>query len=203
MFKGAIHLHSVYSDGEFTLAELREALVADGLSFACLTDHAEYSDRLLTRDYVAECASLSDDRFRFIPGFEHPCYEGMRARSGSDGGRQNAGPAESHQAYRPTRRRLDHRAPEGRVLRVDRNIRRIAGRDRDLELEIRRPLPRRASPHSIARTPAAAQTQMRAYYGVDLHWRQHRGLLNLVRCRSNSCEEILGLRARRLSRRQG
>ncbi|HKC88863.1 MAG TPA: hypothetical protein VKG02_22960 [Blastocatellia bacterium] len=70
MFKGAIHLHSVYSDGEFTLAELREALDAAGRSFACMTDHAEYFDRLMTRDYVAECASLSDDRFRFIPGFE-------------------------------------------------------------------------------------------------------------------------------------
>ncbi len=54
MFKGAIHLHSVYSDGEFTLAELREALVAAGCSFACMTDHAEYFDRLMTRDYVAE-----------------------------------------------------------------------------------------------------------------------------------------------------
>jgi hypothetical protein len=38
---------------------------------------------------------------------------------------------------------------------------------------------------------------MRAYYGVDLHWRgQHRGLLNLVRCQSNSLEEILGAFAR-------
>jgi hypothetical protein len=33
---------------------------------------------------------------------------------------------------------------------------------------------------------------MRAYYGIDLHWRrQYRGLLNLARCRSNSREEIL------------
>src|SRR5262245_61141110 len=77
MLKGAIHLHSVYSDGEFTLAELREALVAAGCPFACMTDHAEYFNRLMTRDYVAECASLSDDRFRFIPGLEYSCYEGM------------------------------------------------------------------------------------------------------------------------------
>src|SRR5262249_36155613 len=39
--------------------------------------------------------------------------------------------------------------------------------------------------------------EMRAYYGLDLHWRiQYRGLLNLTRCRSNSREELLGALAR-------
>jgi len=73
MYNGAIHIHSTYSDGEFTLAELRDACVAAGCAFACMTDHAEFfdADRLLR--YVAECSALSDDGFCFVPGLEFRC----------------------------------------------------------------------------------------------------------------------------------
>lgn len=77
MLKGALHIHSTYSDGEFTLGELREIYRADGCRFACVTDHAEWFDGARLDAYVEECAALSDDRFRFIAGLEFPCVERM------------------------------------------------------------------------------------------------------------------------------
>ena len=73
MLKGALHIHSTYSDGELTLAELKERFVSDGFSFACLTDHAESFDREKLRAYVTECDALSDSEFLFLPGLEYEC----------------------------------------------------------------------------------------------------------------------------------
>ena len=77
MLKGAMHMHSTYSDGEFALPELREIFLADGCSFACVTDHAEYFDEASIRRYVEQCESLSDDKFAFIAGLEYRCERNM------------------------------------------------------------------------------------------------------------------------------
>src|ERR1043166_5158390 len=77
MLKGAIHVHSTYSDGEFTLAELREVYLSLGCRFVCMTDHAEDFDAAKLNDYVAECARLSDAHFRFIAGLEFNCDRRM------------------------------------------------------------------------------------------------------------------------------
>jgi len=74
-FKGALHVHSVYSDGEFTLAELREIFLAAGCRFAFVTDHAEAFDEKKVTEYVGECARLSDDRFVFVAGLEYECEQ--------------------------------------------------------------------------------------------------------------------------------
>ena len=73
MYNGAIHIHSRYSDGDLSLAELRDAYAAAGCAFVCMTDHAEFLDEDGRRRYVSECAALSDERFRFIPGLEFRC----------------------------------------------------------------------------------------------------------------------------------
>ena len=194
MFKGAIHLHSVYSDGEFTLEELREALIAAGCSFACMTDHAEYFDQRKTRNYIAECASLSDNDFRFIPGFEYSCYERMhvlglgvtevvRTRNPQEvirlialGGGVSiiAHPKNEFFTWIETFNEL----PNGIETWNSKYDGRFAPRVATFKLLER--LQRR-------------KPGMRAYYGLDLHSRiQYRGLLNLTRCRSNSRGEILG-----------
>jgi hypothetical protein len=77
MLKGALHIHSTYSDGELTLAELKQRFCSDGLSFACLTDHAESFDREKLRDYMAECDALSDGKFLFLAGLEYECDKGL------------------------------------------------------------------------------------------------------------------------------
>lgn len=77
MLKGAIHCHSKYSDGEFTLAELRQLFVQAGCQFVCMTDHAEYFDQQSLSAYINECETLSDDQFRFIAGLEYECQGRM------------------------------------------------------------------------------------------------------------------------------
>jgi hypothetical protein len=77
MLKGALHIHSNYSDGEFTLADLREIFLAEGCSFVGMTDHAEYFDEESLRRYIAECVALSDTRFRLLPGLEFRCERNM------------------------------------------------------------------------------------------------------------------------------
>jgi hypothetical protein len=77
MLKGALHVHSTYSDGEFTLEELRETCLAQGFSFVCITDHAEYFDDDSMRRYLHDLARNSDRRFCFVPGLEYRCERGM------------------------------------------------------------------------------------------------------------------------------
>ena len=77
MQKGVMHIHSRYSDGEYTLEELRKIFIDENCSFVCLTDHAEYFDENSSRRYVAECESLSDPHFRFVPGLEYRCEREM------------------------------------------------------------------------------------------------------------------------------
>lgn len=77
MLKGAIHIHSTYSDGEFTLPELREVFLAEGCAFVCMTDHAEYFDSEKLKKYNDDLQSHSDERLRFIPGLEFECERRM------------------------------------------------------------------------------------------------------------------------------
>lgn len=77
MLKGALHAHSTYSDGEFTLQELRDTFLAEGCSFLCMTDHAEYFDKQSIARYISECESLSDKRFQLVAGLEYRCKRDM------------------------------------------------------------------------------------------------------------------------------
>jgi PHP domain len=77
MLKGAMHVHSTYSDGEFTLQELREAFLADGCSFVCISDHADYFNNETVKQYAEDLARHSDDRFRFVMGLEYTCERNL------------------------------------------------------------------------------------------------------------------------------
>ncbi len=70
---GALHLHSTYSDGEFSLPELRALLRAQGCTFAGVSDHADAFDDAKLAAYRAELDALSDAEFRFVPGLEYGC----------------------------------------------------------------------------------------------------------------------------------
>ena len=77
MRKGVIHAHSTYSDGEYSLSELREVFLSSGCSFVCMTDHAEFFDEQKVREYRDECERLSDDKFTFVAGLEFTCDQRM------------------------------------------------------------------------------------------------------------------------------
>jgi hypothetical protein len=77
MVKGTLHVHSTYSDGEFTLEELREIFLSEGCSFVCISDHAEYFNESSIRAYLEHLRGLSDKTFCFVPGLEYRCDQGM------------------------------------------------------------------------------------------------------------------------------
>src|SRR5215831_13244660 len=77
MFTGAMHVHSTYSDGEFTVQQLRRAYLAEGCSFVCMTDHAEYFDSTSVKAYAHDLEAHSDAEFCFVMGLEYGCERGM------------------------------------------------------------------------------------------------------------------------------
>jgi hypothetical protein len=77
MVKGVLHIHSRHSDGEFSLAELRDIYIDAGCRFACITDHADWFDEERLAAYQRDCEDHSDERFRFIPGLEYTCADRM------------------------------------------------------------------------------------------------------------------------------
>jgi hypothetical protein len=77
VIKAALHVHSTYSDGEFTLAELREKFLAAGCGLVCMADHADAFDEAKVADYVREMESLSDARLTFLAGLEFGCVQRM------------------------------------------------------------------------------------------------------------------------------
>ena len=68
---GAVHVHSTYShDGRDTLPELQASAASRGIAFVGLTDHAEDFDEEIFNRFTTECAALSADGPRLIPGLE-------------------------------------------------------------------------------------------------------------------------------------
>lgn len=175
---GIIHVHSTYSDGEFTLAELRDALRRDGYRFVCMADHAEAFDAGKVERYLAECTALSDSEFFFVPGLEFECErrlhivgygctrlapstkpEEVIAHIGSTGGLAViAHPPDIHfpwlesLAVRPNGLEVWNSKYDGRYAP-------------------------RASTFGLLRRWRTGTKPVQAFYGVDLHWRkQFRGL---------------------------
>jgi predicted metal-dependent phosphoesterase TrpH len=77
MLKGALHVHSTYSDGEFDIEELRRVYLSEGCSFVCITDHAEYFDSDKIAAYARELKERSDEKFCFVMGLEYRCEQEM------------------------------------------------------------------------------------------------------------------------------
>ncbi len=193
MLKGAIHIHSTYSDGEFALEELREVFVSAGCAFACVTDHAEFFDVEKLRAYVKECELLSDKRFCFVPGLEYSCRESMHVLG-----------------YGATRL-VDTLEPEEVIQRIEAEggIAVIAHpKDEAFAwIETFRALPsgietwnskydgRYAPRPGTFRLLARLQgrkPEMSAFYGQDLHWKkQYRGLMTVARCAAPTRDALL------------
>src|SRR5690606_25128361 len=69
--KGAVHVHSTYSrGGKESLESLRAFLLKQGVTFCCVTEHAEGLTTKQAQLFVQECKVLSGSQFVFIPGFE-------------------------------------------------------------------------------------------------------------------------------------
>ena len=193
MLKGALHIHSTYSDGEFTLAELRRVYLADGCRFACVTDHAECFDEPRLEAYIRECAALSDDRFQFIAGLEFNCVERM------------------HIVGYGVTRLVDAVDPPGVIAHIgacggvsviahpkDVHFDRIGGfgvLPHGIEVWNSKYDGRyapRPGTFALVRRLQARRPDLRAFYGQDLHWKtQHRGLVVQIEADAPTREAVL------------
>jgi len=198
MLKGAIHVHSTYSDGEFRLSELRDIFVSAGCSFVCMTDHAEFFDRDKMEAYKSECRTLSDDKFRFIPGVEYTCRERMHVLAfGVTSAVAATDPQEVIRHIKsetgvaviahPMDSAFDwiesfETLPDGIETWNTKYDGRFAPRPATFALLNR----------LQKRVPG-----MRAFYGIDLHWKkQYRGLFNIVGSDELAPESILAAMAK-------
>lgn len=193
MLKAALHVHSTYSDGEFTLAELKHVYADEGCAVVCITDHADSFDEPKLADYVRECASLSDDKFLFLCGLEYTCEQQMHILG-----------------YGATV--LAHTQDPQSVIRHIEKHKGLAviahPKDSMFEwIESFTVLPLgietwnskydgqyapRPGTFELLRRLQARRSGMRAFYGQDLHWKkQFRGLFTQLECNSLNRDRIL------------
>jgi hypothetical protein len=193
MFKGAIHCHSTYSDGECTLAELREIFLAQGADFVCMTDHAEFFDADKLKAYVEECEALSDERFRFIAGLEYECEQrmhilgyGVTSLAGTIDPQGVIRHIEAAGGVSVIAHPMDSMFPwietfESLPFGIETWNSKYDGRY----------APRSGTFHLLNRL-RERKPEMRAFYGTDLHWRhQFRGLFNILRCETLTRDSVL------------
>ena len=188
-----MHVHSTYSDGEFTLAELRDVFRAAGCSFVCMADHADAFDANKAARYVEECRALSDADFCFLPGLEFGCFERMHIVGF---GVPALIDSEAPQAV------MRHIRSHGGVSVLahpqDRFFGRIEGFDVLPDgIEVwnskydGRYAPRPGTFALLGRLRERAPA-LRAFYGQDLHFRkQFRGLCNVVELPSLGPDAVL------------
>jgi hypothetical protein len=193
MLKAALHVHSTYSDGEFTLAELKQIYAAEGCSAICMTDHAESFDPEKLKQYRRECESLSDSSMLFVCGLEYECEQRMHILG--YGTTALAKTKDPQQVIRHIEENggvcvIAHPKdsmfdwidgfgvlPKGIETWNSKYDGRYAPRPGTFELLYRL---RKRRP------------DMLAFYGQDLHWKkQYRGLFNVMDATSNTAQSIL------------
>jgi len=76
LYKGVLHVHSSFSDGEESLDRLAEALRLAGMSFVAVSDHAEVFDDRRVEDYARICEALSTHSFLMMAGLEFALHGG-------------------------------------------------------------------------------------------------------------------------------
>jgi hypothetical protein len=193
MLKGVLHAHSTYSDGERSLAELRSLFLAEGCRFVAMSDHADAFSAATVRDYIAECDSLSDADFLFIPSLEFGCERRMHILG-----------------YGVTTL-VDSTDPQQVLLHIERSGGvGVIAHPQDAAfpwIESFYTLPAgievwntkydgqyapRGRTFKLLQSLQARRADMRAFYGQDYHWRnQFRQLFTVVHIDALNAEEIL------------
>jgi len=194
MLKAVLHAHSTYSDGEFTLPEIKRIFSEQGCSVVCMTDHAEYFDEPKLAAYNRECAELSDQQFTFICGLEYRCERDMHIL-----GYGVTVPAHTTDPQTVIRHIEEHGGLAVIAHPKDTMFPWIETFDA-LPLGIEtwnskydgRYAPRPATFELLLRL-RQRRPGMRAFYGQDLHWKtQFRGLFTQLDCVARTREAVLG-----------
>ena len=182
MIKAALHVHSTYSDGEFTLAELREKFLRAGCALIGMADHADAFDGDKVREYVAECDRLSDERLRFMPGLEFGCVHRMHIVGyGVTALIDSTDPVAVIAHIRAHRGVAVIAHPPGALFELIEHLELLPDGIEGWNSKYDgRYAPRPATFELIERLQTR-RPPLRAFYGQDLHWRQqYAGLFNLL-----------------------
>jgi len=193
MLKAALHVHSTYSDGEFTLAGLKQIYVDEGCSLVGITDHADSFDEPKLVDYSSECASLSDENFLFLCGLEYTCEQQMHILGYGTTQLANTKDPQSiirhieeHEGLAVIAHPKDSMFPwiesfEVLPLGIETWNSKYDGRYAP-----------RPGTFELLHRLRARRPGMRAFYGQDLHWKkQFRGLFNHIQLDRLDRDEIL------------
>ena len=182
MIKAALHVHSTYSDGEFTLAELRDKFVQAGCALVGMADHADAFDADKVDQYVAECARLSDSTLRFVPGLEFGCIQrmhivgyGVTALINSDD------PATVIAHIRANEGVAVIAHPPDALFDLIEQLRVLPDGIEGWNSKYDGRYAPRPSTFALIGRLQSRQSALKAFYGQDLHWRkQFAGLFTLV-----------------------
>jgi PHP domain len=194
MLKAALHAHSTYSDGEFTLPEIKRIYSEQGCSVLCMTDHAEYFDEPKVADYIRECAELSDEQFSIICGLEYRCEQDMHIL-----GYGVTVPAHTTDPQKVIRHIEEHgglaviaHPKDTMFLWIETFEVLPLGIETWNSKYDGQYAPRPATFDFLLRL-RQRRPGMRAFYGQDLHWKkQFRGLFTQLHCDSRTREAVLG-----------
>lgn len=193
MLKGAIHIHSTYSDGEFTLSELRNLFTAEGCSFACMTDHAEWFDERSLSAYIEECAALSDDKFRFVHGLEYECEQRMHILG--YGAEKLASTQDPQQIIRhiDTQNAISVIAhPKDSCFQWIESFETLPAGIETWNTKYDSRYAPRAGTFALLQKLQQRKPEMLAFYGQDLHWKkQFHQLFVQLNCEANDPAQIL------------
>ena len=199
MLKVAIHCHSTYSDGEFTLAQLRDVFISQGYDAICMTDHAEWFDQTNFQKYLDECAALSDTQFCFVPGLEFECDRRMHILG--YGVTSLVDSVDPQQVIRQIEKRngvsvIAH--PGDSMFSWIETFDVLPDGIETWNSKYDGPLAPRPRTFQLLNRLQSRSPEMKAFYGQDLHWKkQYRGLLNLIDCEKEGTAILEALRAGR------
>jgi hypothetical protein len=186
MLKSAIHIHSTYSDGEFTLPELKKVYMTAGYDFVCMTDHAEFFDTEKLKAYIDECETLSDEQFKFIPGLEFECQQRMHILGfGVTALVKTMDPQEVIQHIKNENGISVIAHPMDSMFNWIESFDLLPDGIETWNSKYDGRFAPRPDTFRLLNRLQERQTSMLAFYGQDMHWKkQYRGLFNRVHCNS-------------------
>lgn len=191
--KAALHVHSTYSDGEYTLPELKRLFIDAGCSVVGITDHDDSFDAAKLADYVSECASLSDDRFQFLCSLEYRAEQEMHILG--YGATVLARTQEPQKIIRHIREHgglpvIAH--PRDSMFPWIESFDVLPDGIETWNSKYDGQYAPRTATFELLRRLRTRISGMHAFYGQDLHWKkQFRGLFNEIECESFNRGDLL------------
>jgi len=77
MYKGLFHVHTEFSDGNLSIAEIVETCQKQEYDFVYVTDHSRYLSPKKFKNMVKKCRDNSNSNFLCIPGMEIDTIDGL------------------------------------------------------------------------------------------------------------------------------